>query len=189
MNRYKVPFYFVLYLVVLVELLLVIVERDSTELELKTRLAEYATIQDSVISLYSEPILLSVQEEKEWLISQRDSAHIIISVSNLQSPEEKAVVKYFVHPREDENSEYFNVITDKNTGNGNFYFKTNKNGTYGFDVYCTLKRQLPRYLPKVILDGIYEKVGRDYNASSDTVSFRIKAKHEQQAAYDRPGRG
>ena len=69
------------------------------------------------------------------------------------------------------------------------FIKTNKNGTYGFDVYCTLKRQLPRYLPKVILDGIYEKVGRDYNASSDTVSFRIKAKREQQAAYDRPGRG
>ena len=98
MNRYKIPFYFVLYLVILVELLLVIVERDSTELELKARLAEYATIQDSVIALYSKRIMLNVQEEKEWLISQRDSVHVIISVSNLQTPREKAAVKYFINP-------------------------------------------------------------------------------------------
>jgi len=188
MNRYKVPFYFVLYLVVLVELLLVIIERDSTELELKTRLAEYATIQDSVISLYSQPILLNVQEEKDWLISQRDSAHVIISVSNLQTPEERAGVQYFVNPGMDGDGGYYNVVTDKNTGNGNFYFKTNKNGTFNFDIYCRLQRKLPKYLPKVILDGIYEKVGTDYRTSSDTVSFRIKAKHELQQ-FDKPGRG
>ena len=188
MNRYKVPFYFVLYLVVLVELLLVIIERDSTEIELKERLAEYATIQDSVISLYSKPILLNVQEEKEWLISRRDSAHVIISVSNLQTPEEKSAVQYFIRPGATENGGYYNVLIDKNTGNGNFYFKTNKNGTYSFDVYCELKRQLPRYLPKVILEGIYEKVGTDYRTSSDTVSFRVKAKYEQQT-FDKPGRG
>ena len=188
MNRYKIPFYFVLYLVILVELLLVIVERDSTEHELKARLAEYATIQDSVISLYSKPIVLNVQEEKEWLISQRDSVHIIISVSNLQTPEEKSAVKYFITPEKTNQGEYFNIMTDRNTGNGNFYFKTNKTGTYNFSVYCTLKRQLPSYLPKIILNGIYEKVGTNYNTISDTVSFRIIAKREPQN-FDRPGRG
>ena len=188
MNRYKIPFYFVLYLVILVELLLVIVERDSTELELKARLAEYATIQDSVIALYSKRIMLNVQEEKEWLISQRDSVHVIISVSNLQTPREKAAVKYFINPGATNQGEYFNITTDTNTGNGNFYFKTNKTGTYNFDVYCTLKRQLPTYLPRIIINGIYEKVGRNYNAVSDTVSFRIKAKREPQV-FDRPGRG
>jgi hypothetical protein len=188
MTKYKVPFYFVLYLVVLVELLLVIIERDSTELELKTRLAEYATIQDSVISLYSQPILLNVDEETEWLISQRDSVQVTVSVSNLQTPEEKAKVRYFVNTVEENDASSYNVITDINTGNGAFYFKTNKNGTYNFDVYCKLQRQLPRYLPKVILDGIYEKVGTNFQASSDTVNFRIKAKHKQQS-FDRPGRG
>jgi hypothetical protein len=186
MIRNKVPFYFVLYLVVLVELLAVIIERDSTELELQARLNEYATIQDSIISLYSRPILLNVQEETDWLISSKDSAHVLISVSNLHTLEEKAGVQYHIKPDEEEN--YYNVIVDKATGNGNFYFKTNKNGTYNFDVYCKLRRQLPRFLPDVIIDGILAKVGTDYKATSDTVGFKVKAKHKQQS-FDKPGRG
>ena len=188
MNKYKVPFYFVLYLVVLVELLLVIVERDDTESQLKERLAEYATIQDSVIALYSRPILLDVEKETEWEISGRDSLHLIVSVSNLQTPEEKTDVQYFVHTGDEENDSYHKLVTDKKTGNGNFYFRTNKNGTYNFNVHCQLRRQLPRYLPQVILDGIFAKVGTDFKASSDTVNFKIKAKHRQQT-FDKPGRG
>jgi hypothetical protein len=186
MNRSKVPFYFVLYLVVLVELFAVIIERDSTELELQARLNEYATIQDSIISLYSQPILLDVQEEIDWLISSKDSAHVLISVSNLHTLEEKSGVQYYINP--DEEGNYYNVMVDKKTGNGNFYFKTNKNGIYNFDVYCKLRRQLPRYLPEIIIDGIFAKVGTDYKATSDTVSFKVKAKHKQQS-FDKPGRG
>ena len=186
MTRSKVPFYFVLYLVVLVELLAVIIERDSTELELQARLNEYATIQDSIISLYSRPILLNVQEETDWLISSKDSAHVLISVSNLHTLEEKAGVQYYINPYEEGN--YYNVIVDKKTGNGDFYFKTNKSGSYNFYVYCKLIRQLPRYLPDIIIDGISAKVGTGYEARSDTVIFKIKARHRQQS-FDKPGRG
>ncbi len=186
MNRSKVPFYFVLYLVVLIQLLAVIIERDSTELELQARLNEYATIQDSIISLYSRPILLDVQEETDWLISSKDSAHVLISISNLHTLEEKAGVQYYINP--DKEGNYYNVLVDKETGNGNFYFKTNKNGSYNFDVYCKLRRQLPRYLPDIIIDAIYAKVGTDYKTTSDTVSFKVKAKHQQQS-FDKPGRG
>ena len=186
MNRRRVPFYFVLYLVVLVELLAVIIERDSTELELQARLNEYATIQDSIISLHSLPILLDVQEETDWLISSRDSAHVLISISNLHTLEEKAGVQYYINP--DKEGNYYNVMVDKETGNGNFYFKTNKNGSYNFDIYCKLIRQLPRYLPDIIIDGIFARVGTDFKATSDTVIFKIKAKHRQQS-FDKPGRG
>ncbi|NNG28119.1 MAG: hypothetical protein HKM87_11365 [Ignavibacteriaceae bacterium] len=92
----KISFYFVLYLVVLVELLAVIIERDNSELELKARLKEFETIQDSVISSYSLPVLLSVQEVTNWQITGRDSLHILISVTNLQTLEEKAGVRYFL---------------------------------------------------------------------------------------------
>lgn len=186
MNKRRVPFYFVLYLVVLVELLAVIIERDSTELELQARLNEYATIQDSIIALYSRPIILDVQEETDWLISRRDSAHVLISVSNLHTLDEKAGVQYYISPYEEGN--YYNVIIDKETGNGNFYFKTNRSSTYNFDVYCKLRRILPRYLPDIIVEGIYAKIGVDYKATSDTVTFKVKAKHLQQN-FDKPGRG
>jgi hypothetical protein len=186
MTRRRVPFYFVLYLVVLVELLAIIVERDSTELELQARLNEYATIQDSIIALYSRPILLDVQEQTDWLISNRDSAHVLISVSNLHTLEEKAGVQYYFTP--DEEGNYYNVIVDKETGNANFYFKTNRSGTYNFDVYCKVRRILPRYLPDIIIEGIYATVGTDYKATSDTVGFKVKAKRLQQS-FDKPGRG
>jgi hypothetical protein len=186
MKRSKVPFYFVLYLVVLVELLAIIIERDSTELELQARLNEYATIQDSIISLYRQPIVLDVQEKTDWLISSKDSAHVLISISNLHTLEEKAGVQYFINSNEDGN--YYNVYVDKKTGNGNFYFKTNKNGAYNFDVFCKLRRQLPRYLPDIIIEGIIAKVGTDYIATSDTLSFKIKARNKQQS-FDKPGRG
>lgn len=186
MNKYKVPFYFVLYLIVLVELLAVIIERDSTELELQARLDEYSTIQDSVIALYSQPILLEAQEETEWLISAKDSVHVLVSITNLQTPEEKSGVQYYVISNNE--NIYYNVISDKKTGNGNFFFKTSKSGVYNFGIYCKLRRQLPRYLPDIIIEGIYEKVGTDFKATSDTVNFTIKAKHLQQS-YDKPGRG
>jgi len=186
MNRSKVPFYFVLYLIVLVELFAVIIERDSTELELQARLNEYATIQDSIVSLYSLPILLDVKEETDWQISGRDSANVLISISNLHTPEEKAGVKYYINPYEEGN--YYNVVVDKKTGNGNFYFKTNKKGSFNFDVYCKLIRQLPRYLPDIIIDGISTKIGSNYESKSDTVSFKIKTRRGQQS-FDKPGRG
>ena len=186
MNRRRVPFYFVLYLVVLVELLAVIIERDSTELELQARLNEYATIQDSIIALYSRPILLDVQEETDWLISSKDSAHVLISISNLHTLEEKAGVLYYINP--DQEGNYYNGIIEKETGKGNFYFKTNRSGTYNFDVYCKLRRILPRYLPDIIIEGIFAKVCADYKATRDTVGFKVKAKHLQQT-FDKPGRG
>ncbi|MGD8307602.1 MAG: hypothetical protein PVF17_13175 [Ignavibacteria bacterium] len=187
-KKYRVPFYFVLYLVVLVELLLVVIERDSTETELKERLAEYVTIQDSVISLYTQPIILEIKRNNEWTISNNDSLHLVVTVSNLQTPEEKASVEYYINAPEENNRNYHRVVTDKKTGFGNFYFKTNRYGTYSFDVYCKLKRQLPRYLPQVIIDGIYSKVGADFISVSDTVNFKVKAKHRR-LTFDRPGRG
>jgi len=188
MTKQKVPFYFVLYLVVLVELLAVIIERDTTELELKARIKEYETIQDSVLSLYGQPILLTVQEETNWLITPRDSLHILISVSNLQTPEEKAGVKYYVTARSTVSSLTYHAITDIVSGNGHFYLKTNSAGTYIFDVYCLVERKLPKYLPEVVLEGIFAKVGSDFTASSDTVYFKVNTKR-QLLDFDRPSRG
>lgn len=188
MTKHKVPFYFVLYLVVLVELLAVIIERDTNELELKERLKEYETIQDSVISLYRQPILLTVQEETDWLVSSRDSLHILISASNLQTPEEKAGVKYFVKIRSNENSVHYNIMTDRITGNAHFYLKTNSAGSFSFDAYCLVARKFPKYLPDIVLEGIFNKIGSDFTVSSDTVDFKVHTKVQLQN-YDRPGRG
>ncbi len=187
----KISFYFVLYLVVLVELLAVIIERDNSEQELKKRLNEYETIQDSIIASYSVPISLTVQESTDWLITnQNDSLRILISVSNLQTPEERASVKYFFVDTAkygNERQKYL-VNTDRKTGNGNFYFKSKQGGTFNFNVYCIVQRKFPRYLPKIILEGITRKIGNEFKVRSDTVDFMIKAKI-QVKDFDNPGRG
>ncbi len=187
----KVSFYFVLYLVVLVELLAVIIERDNSEIELKKRLSEYETIQDSIIASYNEPISLTVQKSTDWLITnQNDSLHLIISVSNLQTAEEKASVRYyFVDDKRNENTaSSYSVFTDKKTGNGHFYFNTNSSGTSYFNVYCLVQRKFPKYLPDIILEGIAQKVGDQFNVRSDTVDFKINTKI-QSREFDQPGRG
>lgn len=188
MSKHKISFYFVLYLVVLVELLAVIIERDTNELELKARLKEYETIQDSVISLYKQPILLTVQEETDWLVSSRDSLHILISASNLQTPEEKAGVRYYVKVRSNENKVYYNIVTDPTTGNAHFYLKTSNAGNFTFDTYCRVTRKFPKYLPDIVLEGIFSKIGNDFTVTSDTVDFNVHTKVQLQN-FDRPGRG
>ncbi|MBT8386718.1 MAG: hypothetical protein KJO12_04850 [Ignavibacteria bacterium] len=185
----KISFYFVLYLVVLVELLAVIIERDNSELELKARLKEFETIQDSVISSYSQPILLSVQEVTNWQITGRDSLHILISVTNLQTLEEKAGVRYFFVDDKTNSIRFldFSVITDKKTGNGHFYFKPNKVGTFNFYVFCLVRRKLPKYLPDIIREGIVREIGSEFTVVSDTVGFKINATALKKD-FDRPGR-
>ncbi len=185
----KISFYFVLYLVVLVELLAVIVERDNSELELKARLKEFETIQDSVIAAYSQPILLSVQEVTNWLITGRDSLHILISVSNLQTPEEKAGVRYFFIDDKINSirSLDFSIVTDKKTGNGNFYFKPKNAGAFNFNVFCLVRRKLPKYLPAIILEGITKEIGSEFTVISDTVGFKINATALKKD-FDQPGR-
>lgn len=187
----KISFYFVLYLVVLVELLAVIIERDNSELELKERLKEFEAIQDSVIASYSEPIYINVQEVTDWLItSPRDSLHILITVTNLQTPEEKEGVRYLFIQNDisDEGLQNFNIIVDKKTGNGNFYFRSGRAGTFDFNVFCFVRRKLPRYLPAIIREGIARRIGNEFNAFSDTVNFKINARI-QTRDFDRPGRG
>ncbi len=188
MAKTKVPFYFVLYLVVLVELLAVIIERDNTEIELKARLKEYETIQDSVISLYKQPVSIHIQEETDWIITENDSLHILVSVSNLQTPEERASVLYFVEPLVNEGRYSYSLYTDTKTGYGHFYFKTKEAGTYSFNVFSVIKRKLPSYLPAIVLEGIFTRIGNDFTTFSDTVNFKIKAKI-QLDKFDRPGRG
>ena len=185
----KISFYFVLYLVVLVELLAVIIERDNSELELKARLKEFETIQDSVISSYSKPVLLSVQEVTNWLIIGRDSLHILISVSNLQTPEEKAGVRYFFIDDKTNSirSLDLSIITDKKTGNGHFYFKPKNAGTFDFNVFCLVRRKLPKYLPAIILEGIIREIGSEFTVVSDTVGFKVNATALKKD-FDQPGR-
>ncbi len=186
----KISFYFVLYLIVLVELLAVIVERDTKEQELNQRIQEYEAIQDSLIKLYKKPIAISVQDRTDWVISGRDSLGLLVSVSELQTPEEKANVDFFLKLKNSEDNQWRNnqVQLNKRTGNGTFYFKERRPGLYNYQIYCTVKRDFPSYLPPIILDKIKEKLGTDFKVSSDTAEFYINAKLPAQN-FDRPGRG
>lgn len=185
----KISFYFVLYLIVLVELLAVIIERDTSEHSTKTQLKQYEAIQDSLIKMFNQPILISVQDHTDWTITSNDSLGILISVSELQTPKEKERVKFHLKLK-DTPSPWTgeHIIPDKRTGNGTFYFAEKKAGNYTYNIYCTVRRDIPKYLPNIIYKEIVKRLGENFEAVSDTVQFSIKAILPQ-TSYDKPGRG
>ncbi|NNG28120.1 MAG: hypothetical protein HKM87_11370 [Ignavibacteriaceae bacterium] len=78
-------------------------------------------------------------------------------------------------------------MTDKKTGNGHFYFKPKNVGIFSFNVFCLVRRKLPKYLPEAILEGIVRKIGSEFTVISDTVGFKVNATI-QTRDFDRPGR-
>ncbi len=184
----KISFYFVLYLIVLVELLAVIIERDTSEQQTKSRLSQYETVTDSLIKMYQLPILISVQKETNWTITNKDSLGILISVSELQTPREKEKVKFHLKLK-DSNLPWSSnhVVLDSRTGNGSFYFTEKKPGEYTYNVYCTVHRAIPKYLPNIVYNQIAKKLGENFEVSSDTVHFLIKASYPM-IIYHKPGR-
>ena len=184
----KISFYFVLYLIVLVELLAVIIERDTSEQQTKSRLSQYESVTDSLVKMYQQPILVSVQKQTNWTITRTDSLGILISVSELQSASEKERVRFHLKLKDSDLPWSSNhVVLDKRTGNGSFYFNERKPGEYTYNVYCTVRRDIPKYLPNIVYNQIAKKLGENFEVSSDTVHFLIKASLPM-VIYHKPGR-
>jgi hypothetical protein len=143
----KHSFYFVLYLVVVVDLLAVVTERDYW--------------MDSTVRVFETPVRLSVPRHNQWVASQQDSLPILIS--GAQNGQEKGDVRYVVQNLNgSENGGTFTEqpVVNAATGNGTFIGTFNEPGEYRFAVWATLPRTYPK-----------EK--RATTILSDTVNFSV----------------
>ncbi len=179
--------YFVLYIVILTELLIVITERDELEaVEHEIRNKMLTTLA----KMYSQPIILNVpQRESTYDLSSKKEMRVVLTAAGLVSEAEKQNLHYVIQL--DENSrkpadwpeggltlnnsnEEFNIIRDN--GNAIFVSKFDKEGEYKFNAYCEVQRSFPAYLPDYLLDSLKAMVGELKLTRSLEEDFLVLAK-------------
>jgi len=184
--------YFILYLVLLTELLVVITERDEYEeaqKEVRTKMLS------SMAHSYKSPLLLAIPQTKtDFNLGDPKSTEVVVVLTpiGLVSDEEKKSVEFYVtmapgSPKPagwpdggltvESNNSAFQIIRGDD-GNGKFVGKIETAGEFQFKAYCKVERQLPSYLPNFLLQSLKEMVGDQKTAKSPTESFSISAKRQ-----------
>jgi hypothetical protein len=126
----KTSFYFVLYIVVVVDLLAVVTERDYW--------------MDSIARGYEKPLTLSVPATSQWVTSRYDS--VVIHAADLQNDREKSDLQYFVRPLHQEpiaGGYSEQPVVNPVTGSGTFTGTFEDPGEYRFVAWAELSRHLP----------------------------------------------
>ncbi len=183
--------YFVLYIVLISELLMVIVERDDLlDQEEAIRDKMLATIAES----YKKPVLLNIPEiNSDYSIKsgKQEPKKVVMTPIGLVSNKEKANVHYLItlDPKskstpvgwpktgitdETKNDKYF--IVKNQDGSAIFNALLKRPGKYTFNAQFHVKRELPDYLPDFLIESLKEMVGSNLEAVSPTVAFTINAK-------------
>jgi hypothetical protein len=156
----KASFYFVLYLVGIVNLLTIITERD------------YAL--DNLIKDYEKPLSLSTPSTSEFVVAQSDSVEIL--ASNLKSQDEQNSIRYHLLTLDtagEENALAPSPRIDTKTGSAKFFGLFKTAGEYRFKVWAEVMRQLPK-----------DAGGQRVRTGSDTAAFAI---HVTAAKSEIPG--
>lgn len=197
--------YFVLYIVILVELLIVILERDELEEE-EHKIRDKMLVQ--IAESYKQPIILSIpQIESTYNLGSKEPHKIIMTAIGLTSNEEKEFIKFYVDISKnsknrptnwpsggleiDKTSDIYQVVRED--ANGIFLGQFKNTGTFKFEAYCVVNRQLPKYLEGTKLgDELKHMVGDELLSESNKVEFVVDVKtvggvQKESATFDLGG--
>ncbi len=188
----KSQVYFIMYIVLITELLVVILERDhlmEKEHQIKKKMVS------SIADQYKRDVELNVPiPYSEWQINT-DSVKIPINATGLVSDEEKKAAVYKISsegnkgpggaafPASLTSTEVdgpYTIIKDENGSASLLIKKASAIGEYEFTATMTVKRQLPTYLPGFLLEELKKASGFKDGAEVTTkpVKFKIKVKTE-----------
>lgn len=171
--------YFVLYLLVLAELLLVINERD--ELLAKEKEIQQKLINEFVELYLTEPQIYLPQKkfEDNVIKGKRESATSIPFTVKGITEDERYGTKYFVKVAPNENDRLNfpsswpeandSVLQSDNFVEDMFYVDDSSKimmnfmahlpqGKYGFDIYCSVNRDVPSFLNEDLRAKLREKI-------------------------------
>lgn len=180
--------YFVLYVVVIVELLVVITERDELD-------ARDHEIRDKMLNTlaeaYKQPLVLSIPQKKSEidLAVQKDGIKVVMMPVGILSEEDKKNLNFVVDVSEKSklrpggwpkggvtlSSKDGSFKVSRDNGNGVFSAMFDNAGEYTFSAYCTVNRQFPGYLPEYLMNILKDKVGNNLRQVSPRVDFSIVA--------------
>jgi hypothetical protein len=189
----KSQVYFIMYIVLITELLIVITERDELmekENQVKKKLVA------SIAQQYKREVEISVTPDNEFKVG-KDSVKVSIVVTGLVSDEEKKAAVYSISSEggkspgsnkfpssltSDAPDGAYSITKDEN-GNANLeILKATNIGEYELTVTLTVKRQLPTYLPKFLLDELKKESGFKDGAAVTTKPVKFKIKISAQPA-------
>lgn len=178
--------YFVLYIVLITELLIVIQERDELE-------EEEHRIRDSLIvnvgDAIKQPLILQVDELTTREKDLKEYSVVNMKAIGLVSKEERNTIKYFIRlsekskslpnfPKEgiqtDQNDHPNFIIERDPDGGGKFKFKIDIEGEYRFLAKCEVERTVPAYLPPRLREMLEEYIKDFKIAKSEEKEFIIK---------------
>jgi hypothetical protein len=174
--------YFVLYIVLIVELLIVITERDELE-EIEHEVRD--KMLGSIAQSYKQDVLLSITP-KNSSVGVQDTATIALIPIGLVAEEEKANVEFFVSVQGntppgwpaggvlnlDNGTDKFR-LTKRDDGTGNLIGHFTNVAEYKFVAYLEVDRQFPGYLPSYLLDSLRLMVGEHQRAVSPKEGFSV----------------
>ncbi|MCF8260265.1 MAG: hypothetical protein K9J12_05795 [Melioribacteraceae bacterium] len=163
--------YFILYVVLITELLIVITERD--ELEEKEHAIRDKMI-GSIAASYKQPVLLFIPvTESNHNIRSKEPSKTILQPLGLVSDEEKLNVQFRVDVAEEsrrtppnwpdggitsDNGTDKYSIQKNNDGSAIFLADLTATGEYVFDVFFEVERVLPTYLTDELLIALAEEL-------------------------------
>ncbi|NCQ17178.1 MAG: hypothetical protein COZ80_03265 [Ignavibacteria bacterium CG_4_8_14_3_um_filter_37_9] len=184
--------YFILYLVLLTELLVVITERDEAE-EVQDQIRD--KMLSSMATSYKNPLLLAIPQPKtDFNLGDPENKEVVVVMTpiGLVSDEEKKSVEFHVEVAPGSSTpagwpsggldvkngnESFKIVRSDD-GNGKLVGKIETAGDFQFKAYCKVERQLPSYLPEFLLEALKEMVGEQKTAKSPVQPFSISAKRQ-----------
>lgn len=149
--------YFILYVVLITELLIVITERDELdEAQEKVR-------KEMLKTIYKDEVQLKVANSTDFEIKKDNKFNVMITASGLVSEQEKKNVKYTVEVSPNSKSRPMgfpssitnesipgNFILQKDsTGNAVFIGAFDREGDYLFTVYAEVVRTAPSYMAAI----------------------------------------
>lgn len=183
--------YFVLYVLLLSELMVVITERD--ELEEKEHAVRDRMLA-SIAESYQKPIVLSANPKfLDYNVGSKENTEAVISLSvfGLVSDEEKSGVEFYLDVdggktppgwpsgginSKSGGSDNYKLTNDQ--GNGIFTATFTSEGEFKFSAYCQAKRIFPGYLPDYLLEDLQAIVGEKTEAKSNNETFTVSAKRQ-----------
>lgn len=179
--------YFVLYIVLLSELLIVITERDELqEAENQIRDKMLKTLAEN----YKQPLMLSVpQKESNFKLGSVEPMRVVLTPSGLVSENEKKHLTVKIELAKGSKVKPKNwpeggIVTGmdnpdfrivKENGNAIFMANFDKQGDYRFEAECEVEREFPDYLPEKLKTALKEMVGDLKVAKSNMEPFIVKA--------------
>lgn len=176
-----------MYLVLIVELLIVITERD--ELDEKEHLIRDKML-NTLAESYKQPLVLTIpQRYSDFSLKSKNALRVVLAPAGLANESEKKNLKFFVNidkrsknkpggwPKEglslNNSTKNFKLIRED--GNAILIANFKKEGTFKFTAFCQLERVFPEYLPEYLMDSLKVRVGEFKVAKSNLAKFDVKA--------------